>query len=112
MRIAHIAIDLCLGNQSCNRVYDNDVHGAGTHHGFADFQSLLTAVRLGNIQVVDIYADVLRIDGIQRMLRVDEAGNTIPLLDLGHHMKSHGSFTTGFRAIDFNNTALGNAAKT
>ena len=44
MGITHLTVDLGLGNQGCNGVYNNDIHGAGTNHGFADLQSLLAAV--------------------------------------------------------------------
>ena len=45
------------------------------------------------------------------MLRVDKAGDTAALLDFRHHMQGDGRLSAGFRSVDLNNSALGNAAE-
>jgi hypothetical protein len=39
------------------------------------------------------------------MFRVDEGGNTSEFLDLSDNMLREGGFTTGFRAVDFNDSS-------
>ena len=48
MSVAHVAVYLCLGGHSRNRVEDDDVDSAGAHQSFNYLQSLLAGVRLGN----------------------------------------------------------------
>ena len=81
------------------------------HHGLGDLQSLLTVVRLGDVEVINIHADIFRIDGIQRMLCIDETGDTASLLNLGYHMKRYGCLTTGLRSVDLDHTSLWNTAQ-
>ena len=64
MGITHLAVDLGLRHQGCNRVHNDNVHCTGTHHGLGDLQCLLAVVRLGNVKVVNIDADVLCIDRV------------------------------------------------
>ena len=111
MGIAHVAVDLRLGDQGCHRVYNNDVNGAGPDHGLGDLQSLLTAVRLGNIEIVNIHADIFGIDRIQRVLGVNKAGDAAPFLHFRDHMQGHGRLTGGFRSVDLNDPASWNAAQ-
>ena len=54
----------------------------------ADFQRLLAGVRLGDIELVDIHAQRLGVDGIQRVLRVDEGRRAAQLLRLARCMCS------------------------
>ena len=110
MCIAHITLDLGLRNQGRDGVDHDDIDRAGTHHGLGDLQRLLPAVRLGDVQIVDIDADILRIDGIQRMLRIDETGDTAALLNLRDHVQGNGGLTTGLRSVDLYDPALRNAA--
>ena len=111
MGITHIAVDLSLGDQGRDRVDNDNVDRAGTHHCLRDLQRLFAAVRLGNIEVVDIHADVLGVNGIQRVLRVDEACDAAPLLHFRDHVQGHGRLTGGLRSVDLNDPSLGNTAK-
>ena len=85
--LAHLSLDLRLGDQRRHRVHDNDVDGSGTYHRIRDLKSLLAVVRLGNIQFVDIHAEILRVDRIQRVLRVNESSDSASLLRLRDHMQ-------------------------
>ena len=111
MGISHITVDLRLGHQGCHRVHDHNIHSAGADHCLCDLQGLFTVIWLGNIQVIDIHADVLRVNGIQGMLRIDKAGDPSSLLYLRHHMKGNGGLTAGLRAVDLDHTSLGNASQ-
>ncbi len=99
MRVAHVSVDLRLGNQRSYGVNNNNVDRAGPHHGFRDLKGLFSAVRLGDIQIIDIDADILRIDRVQSMLGIDESGDAAALLHLGDHVQRQGCFTGGFRPV-------------
>ena len=86
MAVSHITVNLGLGYQCGYGVHYDNVNGSGAYHGLRDLQCLLTVIRLGNVQVVNIYADVLRIDRIQSMLSIDESGNTASFLYFCDHM--------------------------
>ena len=45
------------------------------------------------------------------MLRVDEARDAAPLLDLRHHVQGDGGLTGRFRSVDLHHAALRHAAK-
>ena len=110
MAVAHISLDLRSGYKGCHRVHDHNIHRSGTHHRLCDLESLLSVIRLGYVQVIDVHSDILRIYGIQRVLRVDESCDAAPLLYLGHHMQGNGGLTAGFRSVDLHDTSLGNSA--
>ena len=46
VRIAHLALDLGLGYQCRDRVYNDDVDRAGTNHGLRDLERLLAVIGL------------------------------------------------------------------
>ena len=110
MGISHISFDLCSWHQGGHRVHDDNIHSAGTDHGLCDLQSLLSVIGLRDVQIVDIHTDIFCIGRIQSMLCIDKSGNAASLLDLCHHMESHGSLTAGFRPVDLYDPSLGNAA--
>ena len=112
MAIAHLTIDLRLRNEGCDRVDDQDIDRAGAHHRLGDLQCLLTGIRLGNIEIIDINADVLRVLRIQCMLCIDEAGDPATLLYFGHGMERERRLTRGLRSIDFDDSSLRVAAGT
>ena len=86
MAVSHIPVDLRLRYQCSYGVHYNDINSPGTHHGLGDLQCLLSVIRLGNVQIINIHSDILRIDGIQGMLCIDKSGNASPLLYLSDHM--------------------------
>ena len=91
-------------------VGDHDIHRAGTNQRFADFQGLLTGIGLGDQQLVNIYAQIFGVNGVQGMLHIDENGGAAALLGFGHHMQGHGGLTAGFRPVDLDDSAAGQAA--
>ena len=56
--IAHIALDFLPGHQRGHRVDDHDVDRAGAHQRLADVQRLLAVVRLRDVQLVNIHAQL------------------------------------------------------
>ena len=111
MGISHISVDLRLRHQSGHRVHDHYIHSAGANHHLRNLQRLLAVIRLRNIEVINIHADILCIDRIQGMLRVDKTGDPAPFLNLGHHMESHRCFTAGFRAVNLDHTSPRHASQ-
>ena len=109
--IAHIAVNLCLRYQCGDGVNDYDIDSSGPDHGLRDLQCLLAAVRLGNIEVVDVDADILGIDRIQCVLSINESRNSAPLLHFSDHVERHCCLTGRLRSVDLNDPALGNAAQ-
>ena len=76
VRVAHLAVELGLGNQRGDGIDDQHINGAGADQGFSDFERLLAAVGLRNKQVVDVDAELLGVAGIERVLRVDKGCQT------------------------------------
>ncbi len=72
LRIAHFAFEFGFGDQGGHRVHDDDVHGVRADQRFGNFQGLLAVVRLRDEEVVDIHAQFAGVDGIERVLGVDE----------------------------------------
>ena len=70
--IAHLAFDFRLRRECRDRVDDHHVDGAGAHQHVGDFERLLAGVGLRNQQIVDVDAELLRIDRIERVFGVDE----------------------------------------
>ena len=110
MAVSHVSFNLLLRHQSRYRVHDHDIHRSGPHHGLRDLQSLVSAVRLGNIKLVDIHTNILCINRIQRMLCVNKPGNASLLLYFCDHMQRNGRLTTGLRSVDLHHTSPRNTA--
>ena len=83
--ITHFAVDFRLRDEGGDRVDDNDVQRAGTNQRFDDFQRLFAGIRLGNQQVLNVYADFFGIRGIQGVFGVDKRADAAFFLRLSHH---------------------------
>ena len=70
-RIAHLSFDLCLRGEGCHGVDDNDVDRAGAYEVVRDFKGLFSVVRLGYVKVIHINTDILGINRIECMLRIE-----------------------------------------
>ena len=86
MAVSHISFYLLLRHQSRDRVHYNDIHRSGSYHSLRNLKGLISAVRLRDIQFINIHTDILCIDRIQRMLRVYKSGNPASLLHFRDHM--------------------------
>ena len=106
MRVSHIPVNLRLWRQGSNRVNNDNIHCAGTHHGLCNFQCLFPTVRLGNVKIVNINPDISCIGRIKRMLRINEGSYSSGFLHLCYHMQCHRCLSTGLWTINLNNTSL------
>ena len=107
MAVAHLALDLGLGDHRCHRVHNHDIHCTGADQCLGDLQCLLTGIRLGYQQGIDVHAQRLGIVGIQCVFHIDEHRRTAALLAFCHNMQCNGGFTAAFRPIDLDDTPLG-----
>ncbi|MNJ43383.1 hypothetical protein D3C77_383870 [compost metagenome] len=96
--VAHLALDFGARRQGGDRVDDDDVDGARAHQGVDDLQRLFARVGLRHQQVVQVDAQLLGVDRVQRVFGVDEGGHAALLLDLGHGVQGQGRLARGFRA--------------
>jgi len=71
---------------------------------------LFAGVRLGDQKIVDIDAELARIDRVERVFGVDEGADAALLLRLGEAMQRERGFTRGFRAVDLDDAATRQAA--
>ena len=105
LRIAHIAFEFGLGHERGHRVHHDDVHGVRTDQLLRDFERLFAIVRLRNEKIVDIHAQLARVDGIERVLGVDERRLAAELLRLGDHVQSESRLAARFRAVHFDDAS-------
>ena len=108
--IAHVALDLCLGRERRDRVDDDDVHRRGAHEMIDDVERLLARVGLGDVEFVEVHAERLRVDGIERVLRIDEGRDAAQLLRFGNGVQGDRRLTGGFGAVDLDHSAAGKPA--
>ena len=108
--VAHLALDFGFRHERCDGVDDDEVDGTAADERLDDVERLLAAVRLRNQQVVDVDAEVLRIDRVERMLGIDECRDAAVLLRLGNHMQRDRRLARRLRAVDFNDASARDAA--
>ena len=111
MAVSHISLNLLSWNKSSHRVNYNDINRSGAHHGLCDLKRLISAVRLGNIQFININADIFRINRIQCMLCINKPGNSASFLYFRNHVESHRRLTAGFRPVNLNHTTFRNPSE-
>ena len=107
VRIAHFAFKFGFGNQSGDRVDNQNIDSAGANQRIGDFQSLFAGIRLRNQQVVNVNADFLGIGRVKSVFRIDESAGAAFFLRLCNNAQSQSGFAGTFRAVDFDNTAFG-----
>ena len=81
--VAHLAVELGLGNQRGDGIDNENIDGTGADQGFRNFQSLFAGVGLRNQQIVDIDAQLLSVPGIKCVFGVDKRRQTAGLLRFG-----------------------------
>ena len=108
--VAHLAVNLRLGHQRRHGVHHHHVQGPGAYQRLGNFQGLLAGVRLGDVQFVNVDSQLLGVGGVQGVFRVHKGADAALFLGLGHDVQRHRGFTGGFRAVDFDDAALGYAA--
>src|SRR6266511_3423035 len=98
VRVAHLALDLRLGNQGGHRDHHHDVDGTGADHDVGDLQGLLAVVGLGHQKLVDVHPQHLRIVRIERVLGVDEHRDPAQPLGLRDDVQADRGLARTFRA--------------
>ena len=110
VHVAHLAFDFGLGRQRRDRVDDHDVDRAGAHQHVGDFQRLLAGVRLRDQQVLHVHAELRGVDGIERVLGVDERGGAADALRFGDDLQGQRGLARGLRTVDLDDAAARQAA--
>ena len=103
MGISHIPIDFRLGHKSRHGVHDDDVNGTAPHQCLHDVQGLFPRVRLGDEQFIDVNAQLLGIDRVQSVLRINKRRNPPCLLRLRNHVQGDRGLARRLRPIDLDN---------
>ena len=107
MGIPHFALEFGPRHQRRHRVDDQNVDRARAHQRIRNFKRLLTSVRLGNQQFVNVHAKLARIDRVKRVFGIDKRTIAAVLLRLSHRMQRQRRLARGFGAIDLDDPALG-----
>src|SRR5206468_834160 len=110
VRLTHVSFELRLGDERGHRVYTNDVEGAAPHKRLGDLERLLPSIGLRYEELIDLDPAVLRVDGIERMLRIDQSGHAAGGLGLSNDVLEKGRLPRRFRAIDLDDAAARNTA--
>ena len=107
MRVPHISLYLGFGGERGNRVDHYQVNRTAIDKIIGNIQRLFAVVRLWHIQIVQIHAEICRVNGVERMLRIDERGYSALLLQFCNDMKRNSGFTRRFGTVNFDNPAFG-----
>ena len=110
--VAHLALDFRARHQRRDGVDHDNVDRAGAHERLGDLERLLAGIGLGDEHILDLHAKRAGIGDVERVLCVDERDLAARLLRLGEHMQRQRRLTGGFRPVNFDDTALGQAPDT
>ena len=108
--LAHLPLELDPRGQRGDRVDGDEVDRAGAGQDVDDLERLLAVVGLGDQQLVGVDADPPRVDGVDRMLGVDEGADAPAGLGLGDDVVDQRRLARGLRAEDLDDPALRHAA--
>ena len=109
-RIAHLAFDLGLGRERGDRVDDDQVDRGRADQRIDDLERLLAGVGLGDEQLLQVDAELLRVLHVERVLGVDEGAGAAELLHLGDDLQGERGLAGGLRAVDLDHPAARQAA--
>ncbi len=109
-RVAHLALNLLLGRQGCHRVNDQYVDGRRANQLVGYLKSLLAVVGLRDVEVGNVYAQLLSIETVEGVFRIDEGGYTAGLLGLGNGVDGQRGLTGRLRTVNLDDAPLGVAA--
>ena len=98
--VAHLALDFGLGNQRGHRVDDDHVQRARADQLLADIERLLAGVGLTDEQLIEVDAQLARVDRVQRVLGVDIGDRPAGALGLGDHVQGQRGLARGLGAED------------
>jgi hypothetical protein len=110
VRIAHIAFEFGLGRQRGDRIDHHHRHRTRPHQRIDDFQRLFAGIGLRDQQFVKVNAQLAGIERIKRMFGIHEGADPALFLFLGNGMQGQSGFARAFRAVNFDDSALGQTA--
>ena len=110
MGIAHLPLDLGLGDEGGDRVDHDDVQRPRPDEHVGDLQGLLAGIRLGDDERVGVHAELLGVLGVQGVLGVDEGGDAPVALGVRHGVEGDGGLPRGLGAVDFHDASARQAA--
>ena len=108
--VAHLAVEFGLGDEGGDRIEDDHVDRVGANERLHDVERVFAGVGLGNEEIVELYADDFGVFRVKGMLDVDKGGETAGFLSFGNDAETEGGLAGGFRAVDFDDAALGETA--
>ncbi len=107
MAVTHLAFDFGAGDQRSDRVHHQHVDRVGADQRIGNLERLFARVGLRNDQFLDVDAQLLGIDRVERVFGVDESGRAARLLRFGDDMQRQRGLARAFRTIDLDHPALG-----
>ena len=110
MRITHIALDFSLRRERGNRVDYDKIDRTASYKAIGNIERLFARVGLRNIQIIEIYAEICGIGGIERVLGIDKRGNAAEFLRLRDYVQRNRSFTRRFGTVNLYYSSARNAA--
>ena len=108
--ISHVTLEFALRNERGNRVNDHDVQSAASDENLGNLQGLLSGIRLRNQQVVCVDADFAGVADVQCVFGINEGGQAVSLLGLGHDVQRQGGLAARFRAVDLDDASARNTS--
>src|SRR5690606_14036035 len=108
--VAHLAFDLGAGHQGRYRVDHQDIQGSGANQHVGDLEGLLTRVRLGDEQLVDVDADGPGVGRVEGVLGVDEGGDPAVALGRGHDVEGEAGLAGRLGTVDLDDPTPGDPA--
>src|SRR5688572_30109388 len=105
MSVAHLALDLGARHEGRNRVYNDDIEGAGADEGIRYLQGLFAVIWLGEVEVLKVDADSLGVGRVEGVLGVDKGGQASCFLRLGDDVQGEGCLAARLGTEDLHDPA-------
>jgi hypothetical protein len=96
--------------QGGHGVDHDEIDGARAQQHVDDLQGLLSGVGLGDEQVFDLHAQAPRVADVERVLGVDEGGDSAAPLDLGNGVERERRLAARLRTVDLDDAPARQAA--
>ena len=106
----HLAFQFGLGHQGGHGINHDHIQRVGARQCLANSQRLFATVGLGHQQIVQVHSQAFGVGGIQRVLGVNERGQSARSLRMRDDVEHQSGFAGGFRAKNFDNTPARHAA--
>ena len=106
MAVAHLAFDFRFRGQRRNRIDYDHVHRVRAHEHVGNFQRLLTGIRLGNQQLINVNTQLFRINRVQCVLGIHKGTGFTLFLRFRDNLQSQRGFTGALRAVNLNDPAV------